>query len=151
MTSNGSDRSSLATSLPGILTGIAALITAVSGLAIWHHHQPKPQVNPQPAIVQAEHPASGKEKKEKAGKDEQGSSGAPVSPGKSDAPGQAATQPAAPPALGEQGSRPWCDQQLSDWSAKMAKGTDDAGIRKAFKEGNCKLYGLKLPKPQATQ
>src|ERR1700690_3839112 len=124
MATNGSDRSSFSTSLPGILTGIAALITAISGLAIWHHHQPKPQAN-QPAIVQAEHPASGKEKekkeREKAGKEEQVSSGAPVSPGNSDATRQAATQPAAAPAVGEQGSRPWCDQQLAAWSTKMAQ------------------------------
>jgi hypothetical protein len=48
-----------------------------------------------------------------------------------------------------EGSRQWCDQKVADWSAEMAKGTDDAALRKAFKEGECKQYGLRLGKAEA--
>jgi hypothetical protein len=47
------------------------------------------------------------------------------------------------------GSRQWCDQKVADWSAEMANGTDDAALRKAFKEAECKQYGLRLGKPEA--
>jgi hypothetical protein len=48
-----------------------------------------------------------------------------------------------------EGSRQWCDQKVADWSAEMAKGTDDAELRKAFKKGDCKQYGLRLGKSEA--
>jgi len=139
-------RGSVWTSLPGILGGAAALITAISGLAVWQHNQPKKPVNPRPAIVQAERPAAGKET---VGKGGQGGSGGQEAQGNSGIAKSAATQPTAAPVPGEQGSRPWCDQQVAEWSAKMAQGTDDAGIRKTFREGKCGQYGLRLGKPQA--
>ena len=111
MADQGSERSSFWTSLPGILTGAAALITAVSGLAVWQHNKPSPSPTPGPkpapivrSVVKPEYP---------------------------------------------QGSREWCDQKVAEWSAEMAKGTDDAALRKAFKEGDCKQYGLRLGKAEA--
>lgn len=41
MADQGPERGPFWTSLPGILTGAAALITAVSGLAIWQHNKPQ--------------------------------------------------------------------------------------------------------------
>jgi len=57
MAEQGSERGSFWTSLPGILTGAAALITAISGLAVWQHKKPTPAPAPivQPA-VKAEYP-----------------------------------------------------------------------------------------------
>lgn len=106
MSDQGPERSSFWTSLPGILTGAAALITAVSGLAIWQHNKPTPA--PAPVVSQA---VTGDFPK---------------------------------------GSRQWCDQKVAEWSAEMAKGTDDAALRTAFREGECgKNYGLRLGKPEA--
>jgi len=56
-------KSSFWTSLPGILTGAAALITAISGLAVWQHKSnsggnPTPQPAP---IVQPAEKSSGTE------------------------------------------------------------------------------------------
>jgi hypothetical protein len=109
MSDQGAERSSFWTSLPGILTGAAALITAVSGLAIWQHNKPSPTPAPTPAPVVS----------------------------------QAVTGDFP------KGSRQWCDQKVAEWSAEMAKGTDDAALRKAFKEGECKQYGLRLGKTEA--
>jgi hypothetical protein len=109
MADQGPDRGPFWTSLPGILTGAAALITAVSGLAIWQHNKPSPTPGSTPASI---------------------------------------VQPVVKPEYPE-GSRQWCDQKLADWSAEMVKGTDDAALRKAFKEGECKQYGLRLGKAEA--
>ena len=49
MADQGSERGSFWTSLPGILTGAAALITAIGGLgglAIWQHNKPGPTPAP---------------------------------------------------------------------------------------------------------
>jgi hypothetical protein len=54
MADQGSERGSFWTSLPGILTGAAALITAVGGLgglAIWQHNKPSPTPGPTPAPI----------------------------------------------------------------------------------------------------
>ena len=109
MADQGPDRGPFWTSLPGILTGAAALITAVSGLAIWQHNKPSSTPGPTPAPI---------------------------------------VEPVVKPDYPE-GSRQWCDQKVADWSAEMAKGTDDAALRKAFKQGECKQYGLRLGKAEA--
>jgi hypothetical protein len=109
MADQGPERGPFWTSLPGILTGAAALITAVSGLAIWQHNKPSSTPGPTPAPI---------------------------------------VEPVVKPDYPE-GSRQWCDQKVADWSAEMAKGTDDAALRKAFKQGECKQYGLRLGKAEA--
>jgi hypothetical protein len=113
MADQGPERGPFWTSLPGILTGAAALITAVSGLAIWQHNKPSPTPGSTPGST----PAS-------------------------------IVQPVVKPEYPE-GSRQWCDQKLAEWSAEMTQGTDDAALRKAFKEGDCKQYGLRLGKAEA--
>ena len=112
MADQGPERGPFWTSLPGILTGAAALITAVGGLgglAIWQHNKPSPTAGSTPAPI---------------------------------------VEPVVKPDYPE-GSRQWCDQKVADWSAEMAKGTDDATLRKAFKAGECKQYGLRLGKAEA--
>jgi hypothetical protein len=109
MADQGPERGPFWTSLPGILTGAAALITAVSGLAIWQNNKPSSTPGPTPATI---------------------------------------VEPVVKPDYPE-GSRQWCDQKVADWSAEMAKGTDDAALRKAFKQGECKQYGLRLGKAEA--
>ncbi len=61
MADQGPERSPFWTSLPGILTGAAALITAIGGLAIWQHNKPSPTPGPTPApivepVVKPEYP-----------------------------------------------------------------------------------------------
>jgi len=112
MADQGPGRGPFWTSLPGILTGAAALITAVGtlgGLAIWQRNKPSSTPGPTPATI---------------------------------------VEPVVKPDYPE-GSRQWCDQKVADWSAEMAKGTDDAALRKAFKAGECKQYGLRLGKAEA--
>jgi hypothetical protein len=129
MAEQDSQRGSFWTSLPGILTGAAALITAVSGLAIWHNNsssQPAPQpasvvqqqtTQQQPASTPAAQPAS------------QLQSASPV--------GSTTAEP---------GSQPWCAAKYKAWADEKAQtGVDDAGLRKEIVENHCNTkYGFRL-------
>ncbi len=119
-------RSSFWTSLPGILTGAAALVTALSGLAIWHNksaEQPRPapvverQTVPQPAP--AVQPAS------------QSQTASPQA--------GASTRP-------EVGSQPWCAEKYKAWADEKAQsGVDDGALRKAIVSHHCNTkYGFVL-------
>ena len=136
-------KSSFFTSLPGILSGAAALIAAISGLSLWNHKQSQKPVEPhRTVIVEPQRPGGGTEPSAGGNSGQQPQ----ANPGMQ-------TQVAAQSAVNtaEHGSRQWCDQEVAQWSAKMAQGTDDAGIRKAFREGKCGQYGLRLGQPQAKQ
>lgn len=125
-------RGSFWTSLPGILTGAAALITAVSGLAIWHSNSAS-QPTPQPAPVvqqQTTQPPT------------QQSSSTPTTP---------SVQPnavAAAATSAEPGSQPWCAAKYKAWADEKAQtGVDDAGLRKEIISQHCNTkYGFTLGK-----
>jgi|SRR5215472_7683812 len=121
-------RGSFWTSLPGILTGAAALITAISGLAIWHNNsgsQPAPQ--PAPAVQQQT-----------------------TQPQTVPQP-QAAAQPSAAAAAAsgaEPGSQPWCAAKYKEWADQKAQsGVDNAALRKEIISNHCNTqYGFVLGK-----
>jgi hypothetical protein len=117
MADQDSQRGSFWTSLPGILTGAAALITAISGLAIWHNRStPQPAPAPAPVVQPAASQAS--------------SAPAPV----------AATTPAVPI-----GSEAWCSEKYAAWqNEKQQTGVDDAGLRKEITQAHCNQFGIKL-------
>lgn len=113
-----SQRSSFWTTLPGILTGAAALVTAISGLAIWHNSsssQPAPQPAP---VVQQE----------------------------TTQPQPASPSASAGATTAETGSQPWCAAKYKAWADEKAQtGVDDAGLRKEIVENHCNTkYGFRL-------
>jgi len=118
------------TSLPGILTGAAALVTAISGLAIWHNKS-APEAKPEPAaIVQ---PAT--------------QQAAPsIQPTSQPQASSTAASTADP------GSQPWCAAKYKAWADEKAQtGVDDAALRKAIIGNHCNTkYGFTLGriKPQ---
>jgi len=120
MGDQGSERGSFWTSLPGILTGAAALVTAISGLAIWHN-RPSPQPAPQPGPVVQQ-------------------TVQPSTPGMQ--------QIASPPAAGP-GSQVWCTEKYKAWSdEKQQSGVDNPQLRKAILSHHCNTnYGFGLGKP----
>lgn len=116
MADQESERGSFWTSLPGILTGAAALITAISGLAIWHN-QSAQQAAPAPAPVIQKAPPS------------------TITP---------APSPAAAPAV-PIGSEQWCSEKYTAWkNEKTQTGVDDAGLRKEITQAHCNQFGIKL-------
>ena len=125
-------RGSFWTSLPGILTGAAALITAISGLAIWHSNsgsQPAPQ--PAPAVQQQ--------------------TTQPQTTQQPPAPATSSAQPNAVPAAATNaapGSQPWCAAKYKAWADEKAQtGVDDAGLRKEIIGQHCNTqYGFVLGK-----
>jgi hypothetical protein len=129
MAEQDSQRGSFWTSLPGILTGAAALITAISGLAIWHNNSsshPAPQ--PAPVVQQQttqQQPAS-----------------APVAQPTS----QLQSASSAGSITAELGSQPWCAAKYKAWADEKAQtGVDDAGLRKEIVENHCNTkYGFRL-------
>lgn len=127
-------RGSFWTSLPGVLTGAAALVTAVSGLAIWHSNSASSQPAPQPAPVvqqQTTQPQTS-----------QPSSQASATPSS-----QANAAPAAATDA-EPGSQPWCAAKYKAWADEKAQtGVDDAGLRKEIIGQHCNTkYGFVLGK-----
>ncbi len=129
MADQDSQRGSFWTSLPGILTGAAALITAISGLAIWHN-KPSPQPGPTPVVQQTVQ--------------QQGASaGSPqptVQPAGQQQPASAASTPSA-----AEGSQPWCAQKYKAWADEKAQdGIDDAVLRKEITRAHCNQYGFVL-------
>ncbi len=125
MAEQDSQRGGFWTSLPGILTGAAALITAVSGLAIWHH-QTSPQPAPAPIVQQA-------------------------APQPAEVPAVRQTaesrQEAGPPVPTE--SRDWCEAKYQAWKdAKTKSGVDDALLRKQLTRAHCPQYGFILGPPK---
>jgi len=125
-------RGSFWTSLPGILTGAAALITAISGLAIWHNNsssQPAPQPTP---VVQQQ-------------------AAQPQTVQQPQASATPSTQPNAASAAAttaEPGSQPWCAAKYKAWADEKAQtGVDDAGLRKEIISHHCNTqYGFALGK-----
>ncbi len=128
MADQDSQRGSFWTSLPGILTGAAALITAISGLAVWHHNSPS-QTIPQPApVVQQSRQPRAEPAIEKAAQREPASaiSGA---------------------ATAAEGTQPWCAEKYKAWADEKAQsGVDDGGLRKELTRNHCKQYGFVLGK-----
>ncbi len=128
-----SQQGSFWSSLPGILTGAAALITAISGLAIWQHNStPKPTPTPAPIVQQQ-------------GDGQPGGTGVRTGGGGSDAaPLPVATNPAAPPAV-PIGSQQWCEEKYTAWkNDNTQSGVDDAGLRKEIVQAHCNQFGIKL-------
>jgi hypothetical protein len=127
MADQDAQRGSFWTSLPGILTGAAALITAISGLAIWHSNsgsQPAPQ--PAPVIQQQVTP--------------QPTAPLPASTTAAAVPTSASTAP--------EGSQAWCAEKYKAWADEKAQsGVDDAGLRKEIIGHHCNTqYGFVLGK-----
>ena len=124
-------RGSFWTSLPGILTGAAALVTAISGLAIWHNSsgsQPTPQ--PAPVVQQ------------------QTTQQQPVqqSTMQQAAPATPTTVPAAA-TNAEPGTQPWCAEKYKAWAdEKATNAVDDAALRKELVSHHCNQYGFFLGK-----
>ena len=135
MTDEGSQRGPFWTSLPGILTGAAALITAVSGLAVWHN-KTNPQPAP-PAVVQQAAPQP---------------TSAPLSATTTSGGVQATTQEQSasrPSSSAAPGSQPWCAEKYKAWADEKAEsGVDDAGLRKELTHNHCRQYGFILGKVQ---
>jgi len=123
MSDQESQRSSFWTSLPGILTGAAALITAISGLAIWHNsssNQPAPA--PAPVVQKAQER---------------------VTP----SPAPSTKTPAVPI-----GSQEWCSEKYTAWkNEKDQSGVDNAGLRKEIVQAHCNQFGFKLGRVQQKQ
>jgi len=136
-------RSSFWTSLPGILTGVAALITAISGLAIWHtksNSQPAPApaiqqpAQPQPSQPQAVEPAKAEPTKNAVAIGTEAF--APTTKG-----------PAVPI-----GSEQWCAEKYNEWKDKKQQdGMDDAGLRKQITQAHCNQFGFKLGRVKEKQ
>ena len=129
MSDQDSQRGSFWTSLPGILTGVAALVTAISGLAIWHNNSSS-QPAPQPVVVQQQ----------------------TAQPQTAATPAaQPATSPAA--ATAEPGSQAWCAEKYKAWAdGKAQTGVDDAGLRREIIGNHCNTkYGFVLGKVKPPQ
>jgi hypothetical protein len=121
MADQGSQGGSFWTSLPGRLTGAAALITAISGLAIWHSKS-----NPPPAPAAA-HFVQQRERPKAA----------PTS------------QPTGAPAV-PIGSQEWCSEKYTAWqNEKTQTGVDDAGLHKEIVQAHCNQFGFNLGKVKA--
>ena len=115
MADQDSQRGSFWSSLPGILTGVAGLITAISGLAVWHNH-----TTPTPTPVPIVQP--------------QQKGGEPV-------PSTVATKVPAVPI----GSEQWCEEKYTNWKNEKAQtGVDDAALRKQIVQAHCNQFGVKL-------
>jgi len=127
MADQDSQRGSFWTSLPGILTGAAALIAAVSGGAIWHSNSAsEPAPAPAPIVQQ-----TGQQK---------------IVP-----PPSPASSPTATPAL-PIGSQEWCSEKYTAWqNEKTQTGVDDAGLRKQITQAHCNQFGIKLGKVKDKQ
>jgi len=134
MADQDSQRGSFWTSLPGILTGVAALVTAISGLAIWHNSSPSQAPQPAPVVQQVTQPTP-------APAVQQTTQPQPVSTPTTAA--TAASQPDAPA-----GSREWCAEKYKAWADEKAQtGVDDAGLRKEIIGQHCNTqYGFVLGK-----
>ena len=132
MADQSSQSGSFWTSLPGILTGAAALVTAISGLAIWHHSTPHDAPQPAPVVQQSIQPAQ-----------------PTVQPAIQQQPASIA---AAAPSTALPGSKEWCAEKYKAWADEKAQtGVDDAGLRKAIIGQHCNTkYGFALGriKPQ---
>lgn len=124
-----SQRGSFWTSLPGILTGVAALVTAISGLAIWHNNNSGSQPAPQPVVVQQQ----------------------AAQPQPAVTPTAQPTSPAA--ATADPGSQAWCAAKYKTWADQKAQsGVDDAGLRKEIIGNHCNTkYGFVLGKVKPPQ
>jgi hypothetical protein len=122
-------RGSFWTSLPGILTGAAALITAISGLAIWHNNSGS-QPAPQPAPVVQQQPQTTPQ------------------PQASPTPSTQPTAASAAATNAEPGSQPWCAAKYKAWADEKAQnGVDDAALRKELISNHCNTqYGFTLGK-----
>ncbi len=121
MADQDSQRGSFWSSLPGVLTGVAALITAVSGLAIWHNKStPTPAPTPAPVVRQ-------------------------------DVGTKPIATPIATKTPEEPiGSQQWCEDKYKAWSdEKSQTGVDDAGLRKQIIQAHCNQFGVKLGKIKA--
>jgi hypothetical protein len=117
MADQDAKRGSFWSSLPGVLTGAAALISAISGLAIWHHQSNPPRQRPAPIV----------HKQQSAGANPVA---API----------ATTSPATPI-----GSDQWCEEKYTAWKAEKAQsGVDDAALRKQIIQAQCNQFGIKL-------
>jgi hypothetical protein len=129
MADQDSPRNSFWTSLPGILTGAAALITAVSGLAIWHSNSASQTAAPAPSAVvqQSATPA--------------------VQPSAQPPAEKTATAATPSTASAEPGSKEWCAEKYKTWAdEKATSGVDDAGLRKELTKNHCNQYGFILGK-----
>ena len=117
MADQDSQRGSFWSSLPGILTGAAALITAVSGLAIWHNKStPAPAPAPAPVVQQQSTRGNA-------------------------APAQIAAKTPEVPI----GSEQWCEEKYTAWKNEKAQtGVDDAALRKQIVQAHCNQFGIKL-------
>ena len=124
-------RGSFWTSLPGILTGAAALITAISGLAIWHSNYGS-QPAPQPAPVVQQQTTQPQPMQQPT-----------MQP-------SASAQPTTVPANATNatpGSQPWCAEKYKAWpDEKATNGVDDAALRKELVSHRCNQYGFFLGK-----
>lgn len=148
MPDSGESKGSFFTSLPGILTGAAALITAISGLTFWHNSKVATNDVSKPGAVveRADRPkltGQAGTSSQTPGAEGTKSDTTEKQAKAVDTSGSSAGSPPAPQ------TREWCAQRVAEWSAEMAKGTDDAGVRKAFREGHCGSYGLRLGRPEA--
>ncbi len=125
MADEGAKAGSFWTTLPGILTGAAALITAISGLAVWQHQSnPTPTPTPAPVIQQNVQPQT------------------PVAT-------PAVVPNPTPAAAGNinapKGSKDWCAAKYKDrLDLKANTGADDAGLRKELTRQHCNKYGFYL-------
>ena len=144
-------RASFWTSLPGILTGIAAIIGAVvSGLAIWHNSQPAPQNNNQKKVVE---PAGRTDGKRNAGENAaEGKGGQTGGPGNENVPKQSDVAKTASAATAVVGSRDWCAEKYKAWAdLKAQTGADDSGLRHELTAQHCAQYNFILGKPKPAQ
>ena len=132
MADQSSQSGSFWTSLPGILTGAAALVTAISGLAIWHHSAPHDVPQPAPVVQQSVQPAS--------------------TAAQTAAQPQPASLNSASATTAVAGSQEWCADKYKAWADEKAQsGVDNAALRKAIIGQHCNTkYGFVLGriKPQ---
>lgn len=138
MADQDSQRGSFWTSLPGILTGAAALITAISGLAIWHNSSAS-QSGAAPAQL-VQQPAQ--QQPSSAASSASGTEGAvqQTAQPKAGAMPSAPTTPSVPI-----GSQQWCSEKYTAWQSKKTQtGVDDAGLRKEITQAHCNQFGFKL-------
>ncbi|HUI82674.1 MAG TPA: hypothetical protein VL240_00530 [Candidatus Binatia bacterium] len=133
MAEQDSQRSSFLTSLPGILTGTAALITAISGLAIWYSNSSRAQPAPGPAAAPVVERTGQRVER-------------PIE--RKDPPREA---PIAGPAV-PVGSERWCAEKYRAWEKeKNGTGVDDAALRKEIVQAHCNQFGFKVGKIGAPQ
>jgi hypothetical protein len=116
MAEQEAQRGSFWSSLPGILTGVAGLITAISGLAVWQHSTPNPTPAPAPIVQPVTNPGT-----------------TPVTH---------ATTPTVP--IGSE--QWCSEKYTAWKSEKDQTGVDDAALRKQIVQAHCNQFGVKLGK-----